>query len=332
MKKVLQWHPAFQAVLQIEFSGEAQYLQFFKEYNLTDSPLRIDTLVIKKDQGVEIQKKIGRIFRWYNIVEYKGPEDSLSVNTFFKANGYAAILQSGTKREQEIPPDEITITLVGNHYPRKLMEFLKSRYPVRITNMDSGIYYVEGLLFPLQILVQKELDSQENLWLSRLRQDLNREQDVEVLSRAYMGKEDNPLYSAAMDLIVRANWNVYKEENQMCDALKELFDELYGEKIEKQIQIEKNNARAEGKAEGKAEGRAEGKAEGKVEGKAEGKTEGQALSVLDLLEDIGPVPSSLRKTIMAQKDGETLSRWLKAAAKANSLEQFQQEMTVPLDC
>lgn len=118
----------------------------------------------------------------------------------------------------------------------------------------------------------------------------------------------------------------------MCDALKELFDELYGEKIEKQIQIEKNNARAEGKAEGKAEGRAEGKAEGKVEGKAEGKTEGQALSVLDLLEDIGPVPSSLRKTIMAQKDGETLSRWLKAAAKASSLEQFQQEMTVPLDC
>lgn len=69
-----------------------------------------------------------------------------------------------------------------------------------------------------------------------------------------------------------------------------------------------------------------------MEGKAEGKTEGQALSVLDLLEDIGPVPSSLRKTIMAQKDGETLSRWLKAAAKANSLEQFQQEMTVPLDC
>ena len=57
MKKVLQWHPAFQAVLQIEFSGEAQYLQFFKEYNLTDSPLRIDTLVIKKDQGVQIRKK-----------------------------------------------------------------------------------------------------------------------------------------------------------------------------------------------------------------------------------------------------------------------------------
>ena len=86
----------------------------------------------------------------------------------------------------------------------------------------------------------------------------------------------------------------------MCDALRELFDELYGEKIEKQIQLEKDNA----------------------------KVEGQALSVLDLLEDIGPVPSALRKTIMAQKDVETLSRWLKAAAKASSLEQFQQEMTL----
>ena len=94
----------------------------------------------------------------------------------------------------------------------------------------------------------------------------------------------------------------------MCDALKELFDELYGEKIEKQIQLEKDNAKAEGKA--------------------EGQTEGQALSVLDLLEDIGPVPSALRTTIMTQKDRETLSRWLKAAAKAGSLEQFQQEMTL----
>ena len=68
------------------------------------------------------------------------------------------------------------------------------------------------------------------------------------------GKENNPLYSAAMDLIVRANWNVYKEENQMCDALKELFDELYGEKIEKQIQLEKDNAKAEGKIEGQQPG------------------------------------------------------------------------------
>lgn len=57
MKKPLQWHPAFQAVLQIEFADEAEHLRFYKEYNLTDSPLRIDTLIIKMKQGVRIQKK-----------------------------------------------------------------------------------------------------------------------------------------------------------------------------------------------------------------------------------------------------------------------------------
>ena len=129
MEKPLQWHPAFQAVLQIEFAEE-----FLKEYNLTDSPLRIDTLIVKMEAGVRLRKKIGRIFRRYNIIEYKGPKDSHTVNSFFKVNSYAGLLQSGTRREREIPPEEITITLVGNHYPRKLIAFLKTRYGVRVEN------------------------------------------------------------------------------------------------------------------------------------------------------------------------------------------------------
>ena len=68
--------------------------------------------------------------------------------------------------------------MAGNHYPRTLIAFLKKRYQVRITKPYPGIYYIEGLLFPVQILVQKELDQQENLWLGRLRQDLSREKDV----------------------------------------------------------------------------------------------------------------------------------------------------------
>ena len=151
MKKPLQWHPAFQAVLQIEFAEEAKYLQFLKEYNLTDSPLRIDTLIIKVDAGVKIQKKIGRIFRGYNIIEYKGPKDSHTVNSFFKVISYAGLLQSGTRREREIPPEEITITLVGNHYPRKLIKFLKTQYKAQVENPYPGVFYINGLLFPVQV-------------------------------------------------------------------------------------------------------------------------------------------------------------------------------------
>ena len=294
MGKPLQWHPAFQAVLQIEFAEEAEHLQFLKEYNLTDSPLRIDTLIVKKEKGVKLRKKIGRIFRRCNIIEYKGPKDSHTVNRFFKVNSYAGLLQSSTRREREIPPEEITITLVGNHYPGKLIAFLKMQYKAQVENPYPGVFYIEGLLFPVQVLVQRELDQGENLWLNCLRQDLDGVKDVEALARAYKGKDKDPLYSSAMDLIVRANRKVYEEGTRMCDALNELF----ADKLECQ--------------------RNEGKTEGKAEGKAE--------DILMLLEEIAAVPNSLREKILAQQDLNLLSRWLKLAAKAENLQEFEQRM------
>ena len=256
MEKPLQWHPAFQAVLQIEFAEEAEHLQFLKEYNLTDSPLRIDTLIVKMEAGVRLRKKIGRIFRRYNIIEYKGPKDSHTVNSFFK------------------------------------------RYKVRVENPYPGIFYIEGLLFPIQVLVQRKLEQGENLWLNCLRQDLDGTKDVEALARAYKGKDKDPLYSAAMDLIVRANRKVYEEGMRMCDALNELF----ADKLELQ--------------------RMEGITEGKTEGKAEGKAE----DILMFLEEMGSVPSSLREKILAQQDLNLLSRWLKLAAKAENLQEFERRI------
>ena len=70
-KKRLQWHPGFFAVLQIELEEERRFLRFYAEYNLTRKPLQIDVLVVRKETGRVIQKNIGRIFRQYNVVEYK---------------------------------------------------------------------------------------------------------------------------------------------------------------------------------------------------------------------------------------------------------------------
>lgn len=150
----LQWHTAFQAALQIELLEEREYLQFEKEYNLTQKPLQIDTLIIKLDSGRSVKKKLGRIFRQYNIVEYKNPGDYLSINDYYKVSAYACLYQSDTERVGEILPEE-------------------------------------------------------NLWLSRLRQDLTIG-DIDPLARAYKGKEKNPMYSAVMDFIVRANRKQYE--------------------------------------------------------------------------------------------------------------------------
>ena len=130
-------------------------------------------------------------------------------------------------------------------------------------------------------------------------------------SMAYRGKEENPLYSEAMDLIVTANWELYKESEKMCNALNELF----AEKMERE--------RAKGLAEGERRGLDEGEKRGLAEGERKGRAEGRGLSVLALLEELGQIPSSLRERIMSQQDTKVLTDWLKAAAAASSLEDFK---------
>lgn len=64
----------------------------------------------------------------------------------------------------------------------------------------------------------------------------------------------------------------------------------------------------------------------RLEGKMEGKTEGKVESVLELLEDYGEIPEELKERIYGEKDMAVIKRWHKAAAKANSIEEFQNAM------
>lgn len=148
--KILQWHPApspdckegahlDQAALQIELSDDAEALQFLREYNLTEKPLQIDTLVIRQDPGQTVQKSIGHIFRRYNVVEYKNPGDYISVNDFYKVLSYTCIYQANTEKVLEILPEELTITFIANRYPRKMIKHLKVRYGATVERYDSGI-------------------------------------------------------------------------------------------------------------------------------------------------------------------------------------------------
>lgn len=65
--------------------------------------------------------------------------------------------------------------------------------------------------------------------------------------------------------------------------------------------------------------------DGKSEGLTEGLSEGLSVSreaILDLLGEHGEIPEELRARICAESDKETLKRWTKLAAKAESLEDF----------
>ena len=74
----------------------------------------------------------------------------------------------------------------------------------------------------------------------------------------------------------------------------------------------------------KADGRAEGWKDGRAEGWKDGRAKGKAEAVIELLEDLGDLSDSLKACIMEQTDLELLKKWHKAAAKAKSIEEFEE--------
>ena len=55
------------------------------------------------------------------------------------------------------------------------------------------------------------------------------------------------------------------------------------------------------------------------------KAEGKAEFILELLEDIGTVPEDVKARILKERDLDTLGQWCRAAARAESVEQFAAE-------
>ena len=64
----------------------------------------------------------------------------------------------------------------------------------------------------------------------------------------------------------------------------------------------------------------------RAEGKTEGKAEGKAEDILVLLQEIGTVSEQLQEKIVNEKDLSTLLKWLKLAAKSESIQQFEENM------
>ena len=63
-----------------------------------------------------------------------------------------------------------------------------------------------------------------------------------------------------------------------------------------------------------------------AEGFAEGRALGRALVILDLLKDLGEVSEELQRKIMEQSDTEVLNQWLRYAARADTIQEFEQKI------
>lgn len=218
----IQWHPAFDAALQIELGEETKYLIFEPEHLLSKKPMQIDVLV-KNEKNIKIKKNIGRIFRQHNVIEYKSPDDDLSIDDFYKVYGYMCIYKSETERIDAISAKELTITFACYHYPKTMLDKLKEERNIMAEYIESGLYYLIGDDIPIQLIVIPELSKENNYWLNHLRKNLKSGGEIRDFVEQYEKNKKSKLYQALADTVMRANWKEVKEERKMCEALRELF-------------------------------------------------------------------------------------------------------------
>lgn len=314
-KELLQWHPAFYAGIQIEFGEEAEYLEFESEHMLGSKPMQVDVLIIKKESAREIKKNIGRIFRIHNLVEYKSPEDSLTVDDFYKVYGYACFYKADTKKADEISAKDITVSFVCSRYPQKLADHLTRERCCSMEVYGAGIYYIRGLMFATQLIVTKQLSEEENLWLKNLTNDLGGDEEARKLLRVYEKHQAETLYQSVMNVIVRANEERFKVSN-MCEALEELMKDRIKELEEKAVSRGMEKGMKEGMEKGMKEGMEEGMKEGMKEGIKEGMREGMEKGMEKGIEK--GIEKGVQQTLLAQIR--------KKLEKGKSLEQIADEL------
>ena len=240
----ISWHPAFFEAIQRELAQYEDVFQFISEFQLTTEPLRIDLVIIKKLKDIPITKNIATIFRTDNLVEYKSPTDYLSVADFYKVYGYACLYtflkakQSSTKPsipEEHAEPQklaqatkltartvsvlkELSLTFVVSNHPRELLAHLQQVRGYTVDGSIPGIYIVHGDIFPIQLIDNRELSDEENIWLRSLddRLDVARmtrlTQEIERLGQAAR-------LGAYVDVIARANTETLREVIKMSGSV-----------------------------------------------------------------------------------------------------------------
>lgn len=225
----IQWHPGFVAAMDLEFAENRADLIYEKEYNLNTKPLEIDLLVIKKDSDIQVVNKIGKIFRKYNILEYKSPDDSLNIDSFYKAGAYAGLYKAYGETVDERRACDITVSIIRETRPDGLFAYFKN-HGIHMENPYRGIYYVmDSVLFPTQIIVSRELDRKNHVWLRALSDKMGKQDMEELLKKIESMKQklDRELAESVLEVSIRANQHVIEElrgDGSMCQALLEIME------------------------------------------------------------------------------------------------------------
>ena len=152
----------------MEFVEDKADLDFQTEVTLNTMPLRVDMILIKKKKDLSLKNEIGRIFRRYNLIEYKSPKDDLNYDVFLKGIAYAYLFKSYEKHVDKISLSEVTLTFIRENRPVKLLKKLRE-INLLVEEAASGVYYISGHgEIAIQLIVTRELDKTQHVWINAL--------------------------------------------------------------------------------------------------------------------------------------------------------------------
>ena len=228
----IQWHPGFYGAAELEFISNKGDLEFQREFNLSKEPIRMDLLIIKKLSNVRTENEIGHIFRKFNVVEYKSNDDALSIDDYYKTVGYACLYKGLGETVDQIPANELTISIFRESYPREMFEAMKN-LGLEIKERYPGIYYISGkqALFDTQVVVTKQLNRETHRTLRVLSKHVKEEDVRAFVEEAALISEpgDRNNVDAVLQVSVSANKEIYEAirrcDKVMCEALRELMKE-----------------------------------------------------------------------------------------------------------
>lgn len=209
-------------------------------------PLQIDLLIIEKNKNIRIKNQIGHIFRQNNIIEYKSPGDSMSIDDFYKATAYACMYKALGEKVDAVSANELTISMMRESYPAGMIATLK-RQGIEIEKMYDGIYYLKNFFIPTQIVVTKELSQGLHNSFRVLSRNVD-EKDIETFlkdAEGYIGKSEKSDADAVLQVSMSANYELYEKvrrDNTMCEALRRLMKD----EIEEALDAAKQEGSVEG--------------------------------------------------------------------------------------
>lgn len=156
------WHAGFEAYLKVDaHDAEGGIAEVIVEHPLGEAAPRIDFIIWLHEEGTRLNKEIYRIFRRFNVIEYKNPHDMLNWRVIHKVIGYANLYVGLAENEGDRPKEQVTISIfraVKN--PELFMELEKLGHLV--PDQTKGIYHIDGLTdFPFQIVIMTELEGKE---------------------------------------------------------------------------------------------------------------------------------------------------------------------------